>query len=135
MEQDFDTLSELIQNSSVNILKMLSVASGGNGNIMFDPTTLSEAAIQSVNIMKDVTETVLSSIFPLHKIITILVLVITAIILIFILVFVIRCYLQRKRRTLGKRAVTHLKSILDVEEGYIDPIELRAMPRVPRRIN
>jgi hypothetical protein len=130
MEQDFDTLSELIQNSSVNILKMLSIASGGNGNIMFDPTTLSETAIQSVNIMKDITETVLSSIFPLHKIITILVLVITAIILIFILVFVIRCYLQRKRRTLGKRAMTHLKSILDVEEGYVDPIELRTTRRV-----
>jgi hypothetical protein len=101
MERDFDMLTELIQNSSLNILKILSVSSS-NGNIIFDPTTLSEAAIHSVEIMKDVTESVLSNIFPLHKIITILVLIITAVILVFILIFAIRCFLQRKRRRLGR---------------------------------
>jgi hypothetical protein len=52
IERDFDMLIELIQNSSINILKILSVSSS-NGNIIFDPTTLSEAAIHSVEIMKD----------------------------------------------------------------------------------
>jgi hypothetical protein len=135
MERDFDMLTELIQNSSLNILKILSVSSS-NGNIIFDPTTLSEAAIHSVEIMKDVTESVLSNIFPLHKIITILVLIITAVILVFILIFAIRCFLQRKRRRLGRRAVTHLRSILDTEEGYIHPMEAQTLraPRIPKRL-
>lgn len=69
MEQNFDNFSELIQNSATNILKMLPVASEESGNIIFDPTMHSEITMQSVSTMKDVTETVLSSIILLYKII------------------------------------------------------------------
>jgi hypothetical protein len=132
MDADFDTLSDMIQNSSLNILKILSI-SNNNGNILFDPHTLAEAAIQSVTVMKEVAENVLSTIFPLHKIITIIVLIMSFVVIILILVIVIRCCSRRKKRKVSKRAITHLKSLMNIEDGYVDPIELNHVDKKRRQ--
>ena len=93
---DFDTMTNMIESSSINILQILSISSN-NGNVLFDHHTLMDAAIQSVTIMTDVASNVLNTIFLLHKIITILVLTIVIIMLIITIIFIIRCYLRRKR--------------------------------------
>ena len=82
--------------------------------------------------MKDVASNVLNTIFPLHKIITILVLTIVVIMLVITIIFIIRCYLRRKKRKLGKQAVKHLKSILNVEDDYLTPADLPSIPRRQR---
>jgi hypothetical protein len=130
IEEDFDIMTDLIQNTSMNILKILSISST-NGNVLFDSHTLTDAAIQSVNLMKEVAENVLTTIFPLHKIVTILIFVITAIIITLIVILIIRYLLRRKKRTVGKRALTHLKSIMDTNDDYITVEEAQVFKQRP----
>jgi hypothetical protein len=122
IEEDLETMTDLIQNVSMNILRILSVSST-NGNVLFDSHTLTDAAEQSINLMKEVAENVLTTIFPLHKIITILILILAAIVTTLIIILVIRYLLRRKKRTVAKRAITHLKSIMNANDEYITPEE------------
>ena len=59
---DFDTMTNMIESSSLNILRILSISTN-NGNVSFDHHTLTDAAVQSVTIMKDVTFRVFNAIF------------------------------------------------------------------------
>ena len=126
---DFDTMNNIIESSSLTILRILSISTN-NGNVLFDHHTLTDAAVQSVTIMKDVASNVLNTILPLYKIITVLVLTIVLIMLIVTIVFIIRCHLRRKKRKLDKQAVKHLKNLLNLNNDYIIPEDL---PTIPRR--
>ena len=137
---DFDTLTSIIENSSLNILRILSLTSN-NGDTLIDAQTLSDAAIHSVTVMKEVASSVLHTLFPLHKIITILILIIVIILITLIFVLVIRHILRRKKRKekkKKKKAIRHLKSILitnndnNDSNDYITPLELD-LPKLPRR--
>ena len=137
-QADFDTLTSIIENSSFNILRILSLTSN-DGNTLIDAQTLSDAAIHSVTVMKEVASSVLHILFPLHKIITILILIIIVIILITIIfVLVMRHILRRKKRIIGKKSIRHLKSILitnndnNDSNNYKTPQELD-LSKLPRR--
>ena len=52
-QADFDSLTSIIENSSLNKLRVLSLTSN-NRDTLIDAQTLSDAAIQSVTVMKEV---------------------------------------------------------------------------------
>ena len=77
-QADFDTLISIIEESSLNTQCMLSLTSN-NGNTLIYAHTLSDAAIRSVTGTKEFVSNVLNTLFPLYKIMTVLILIIAII--------------------------------------------------------
>ena len=71
-QADFEILTSIIENLLLNILRILSITSN-NGEAMIDAEALSDTAIHSVTVMKEVASSVLHTLFLLHKIRTILI--------------------------------------------------------------
>ena len=114
-DEDTASITSLIQSSAENAVRLLQTTNGDS--VIFDPNTISETAAQTVNFVAEIAKHTLSTIFPLHKIITIIVTILVIVVAIVILILIIRYMLKRKDRRIGKRVFKHLEQILNRDEN------------------
>ena len=88
MEIQIEGIISLIQSSAENVVHLSQTANCDN--VIFDPHTISETAAQTVNFVAEIAKHTLSTIFSLHKIITIIVTVLVIVVAIIILILIIR---------------------------------------------
>ena len=112
-EEDTNALTSLIQANSANILQLLQMTVGDS--VFYDPSIITANAKRSLEVMQETIETVLNDVFPIHKIIEVIIAIIFIALVVLAIVIAIRIICTRRKLIRGKKIFNRLDALLKID--------------------